>query len=232
MKDKVKLFCFPFAGGNASFFDILDKALPELDLIGLEYSGHGTRRREPLYNEISEAAEDMLELLKRSAEGAPYALLGYSMGSIVLAEVLRRILRTPGLDDPIHVFIAAHEPVTNVEMSKIPEEDKDDYVIERTVRFGGISEEIAAKSVFKKLYAPLYRADYGMIEKYRFEELDLSTELPASVFYSEEDTPLEKMLLWKRYFTGECGFYRFDGDHFFLREERDRIAEIIRDKLS
>lgn len=81
------------------------------------------------------------------------------------------------------------------------------------------------------MYLPLYRADYTLIGKYRFEKLDLKTGIPATVFYSETDTPLEDMELWKNYFTGDCKYYKFEGTHFFIQEHHREMAEIIREKL-
>ena len=43
MQDQDPLLCFPFAGGTASFFDMIEKDLEGIDLVKLEYAGHGTR---------------------------------------------------------------------------------------------------------------------------------------------------------------------------------------------
>ena len=77
----------------------------------------------------------------------------------------------------------------------------------------------------------MYRADYSIIGKYRFEELDLTTNIPAVVFYSEKDTKSEDMLLWKNTFVGECEFHQYDGTHFFIHEHHAEMAGIIRTKM-
>jgi surfactin synthase thioesterase subunit len=81
------------------------------------------------------------------------------------------------------------------------------------------------------LYLPVFRADYEIIWKYDFGKLDLRTEIPAEIFYSEEDTPLAEMEKWRRYFTGECAFHRYEGNHFFILEHHREMAGVLRRRL-
>ncbi len=56
---KPQLFCFSYAGGSASFFDVIEKDLAPIEMVKLEYSGHGTRRKDPFYKAFDELVEDM-----------------------------------------------------------------------------------------------------------------------------------------------------------------------------
>jgi surfactin synthase thioesterase subunit len=78
------------------------------------------------------------------------------------------------------------------------------------------------------MYLPIYRADYSIIWKYSFEELSLKTCIPATVFYSETDTPRSEMKLWKKYFTGECEFFQYEGTHFFIQDHHAEMADVIK----
>ena len=82
------------------------------------------------------------------------------------------------------------------------------------------------------MYLPLYRADYTLIGRYRFETLDLRTKIPATIFYSGTDTPRREMEAWRRIFTGECEFAEYSGNHFFIQEHHGEMAEIIRQRMS
>ena len=82
------------------------------------------------------------------------------------------------------------------------------------------------------MYLPIYRADYSIIGKYSFEELSLKTATPATVFYSEKDTPRSEMELWKNYFVGECEFFQYEGTHFFIQNHHAEMAKIINDVLN
>ena len=62
---KKQLFCIPYAGGNASFFNNLKKYLEDsVEVYNLEYSGHGARRREPFYRDFKELLAEVKEQIK------------------------------------------------------------------------------------------------------------------------------------------------------------------------
>ena len=90
----MKLICFTYAGGNSSFYDQLkNELLPDVNLIAAEYSGHGTRHRSPFYSDFDELANDMLvQIEKELDEKEPFAIMGYSMGSIAAIEVLSKLM--------------------------------------------------------------------------------------------------------------------------------------------
>lgn len=226
---KPRLFCFTYAGGTKAFFDGIGKNLNGIDLAAFDYAGHGERHKEPFYDTFDELADDMFEKI-RDLLSDNYALLGYSMGSITIAEVLRRIIDS-GLPLPSHVFLCAHEPHTKSELLGFTEDELDEWVKERTIRFGDVPEKLLNNKVFWRTYLPIYRADYTIIGKYKFEELDLKTSIPLTVFYSETDTPLNDMMRWEKYFTDTVDYKRFDGNHFFIREHHEEMAQIIKDRL-
>ncbi len=228
---KPQCFCFPCAGGAATFFQGIEKDLPDAELVKMEYAGHGTRRKEPFYRDFGELAEDMVSRLRSAYTGGTYALFGYSMGSIALAEVLKRILADPGFPVPCCAFLGAHAPGPKAELEGFRPDELDEWVRERTIRFGAIPERIQRNASFWRMYLPLYRADYTIIGKYEFDKLDLRTDVPAAVFYSETDTPRREMEAWRKYFTGECGYYAYPGSHFFILEHHAEMAEIIREKM-
>ena len=230
MPNKPQLFCFTYAGGTAGFFDEIAGDMPRVETVNLEYSGHGTRHRESFYNSFNELADDMFSCLKEAYGGGEYALLGYSMGSISAVEILRRIIESE-MKLPSCVFLAAHEPHTKSELLDYKDDVFDEWVKERTIRFGAVPERLLNNSVFWRTYLPLYRADYTIIGKYEFEKLRLKTDISTVVFYSETDTPLTDMELWRNYFVGSCEFLGFEGQHFFIREHHKEMAEIITKRL-
>lgn len=226
----MQLFCFTFAGGSASFFDPLEQCLgTSIEVVKLEYAGHGARHRESFCHSLSQLAEDMFEIIqKRYHMGGDYAFLGYSMGSISAVEVLKRILHSNEMPPPVHMFLAAHEPCTKSELMGYSEKDRDELVKARTIQFGGIPESLVDNRSFWRVYLPIYRADYTLIGSYDFQRLNLESKIPATVFYSETDTPYADMAQWKRFFVGECKFVRYEGTHFFIQEHCQEMADVIK----
>lgn len=232
MQNKTQLFCFTYAGGTASFFDTVENCLgDDIEVIKLEYSGHGKRFNEPMYKNFDELANDMYDVICKSYSNGHYALFGYSMGTISVVEVLKRIINKKTIPFPDNLFIAAHEPYTKGEIKGFSGEEIDKLVKERTIKFGGVPEQLINNKSFWRMYLPLYRADYSIIAKYSFDDLVLESIIPTTVFYSESDTPFEKMKLWKKYFKGKCDFYCYEGKHFFIKEYYNDISKIIKEKI-
>ncbi len=229
MQKMPQLFCFTYAGGTAAFFKVIEPHLDGIEVVNLEYAGHGERHKEPCYADFDALADDMLYEVEKRLH-SHYALFGYSMGSIALVEVLKRIMSRK-LPLPVHVFLAAHEPYTKFQLRGFTADELDEWVKRRTIEFGAIPERLLANKVFWRTYLPLYRADYTIIGRYDFEKLDLRTDIPATVFFSETDTPRQAMNLWKHYFCGDCEFYCYKGNHFFIQEHYKEMAEVIRGKL-
>lgn len=237
MSKHTLLFCFPFAGGTTDFYNDIEQCLSgSISVIKLEYSGHGKRCKEKLYDSFDELADDLYirikEIIQREYAGnVRYALLGYSMGSISVMEILKRIIQRNEISMPQHVFLAAHEPLSKVDFLNCSEDEIDQRVIERTIKFGGIPDSLKDNRSFWRIYLPMFRSDYLLIANYDFEKYNMVIDIPATVFYSNEDTKFEDMILWNNYFARECEFVEYTGNHFFIKEHFAEMAKVIRGRM-
>lgn len=226
----MKLFCFTHAGGTADFFDELKQELEkaEIELIAPEYPGHGRRRREKHAANFEELAEDMLEQISSHFDPAePYAILGYSMGCITAVNVLKALYREERYPLPGHIFLAAHEPNTVSSLDGLTGEEADSVIKERVLSFGTVPDQLMENPTFWRIYLPLYRVDYRLISQFDFQTLQLKSDIPAVVFYSETDTPFSEMKKWDQYFTGDLDFFRLEGNHFFMQNHVTEMADVI-----
>lgn len=226
--NKTLLFCFTYAGGNVDFYDQLEAACPEVEFIKLEYSGHGKRNRERLYSSFNQLTDDLYPCIRavmNDSSEKEYGLMGYSMGSIAAFDMLKRI-SSSNLQRPSCIFISSHEPVP----MKIPEHETDEWIKRRTLEFGGIDQRLVNNEVFWRMYLPIYRSDYEIISKYKFDN-NFHTDIPVSLLYSETDINTSDMLLWKKYFKGEVDVHNFTGGHFFLNKHVEEVAQIVRNGL-
>jgi len=104
---RVRLFCFPSAGGGADWFSDWPRLLPdEIEVVAAGLAEQGTRRADrprgdfpTLIHSLAEAIRPLLDL--------PFALFGHGMGALVAFE-LARALRRQRQPTPCHLFLSAH----------------------------------------------------------------------------------------------------------------------------
>ncbi len=230
----MKLFCFSFAGGTADFYNGLKKNLNgHLEVIAPDYPGHGRRYDETLLSSVPDMARDMLETITKQIEkNEPYALMGYSMGSIVVYELLRMLEEKKSIDKPLMVFLAAHEPKGRRTFMELSGLEGDERIRSAVRLFGGVPEKLLCNKTFWRVYLPVYRADFAAIWEYDFAAMKYKADVPATVFYSPEDTPDEDIRQWDEFFTEASVYHSFSGNHFFLRDHEKEIAELIKEALS
>lgn len=228
---RVLLFCFPFAGGTAEFYNNLEKACGDsIQFVKLEYSGHGARMKEPLCHSFDEVTNDLFPQIVKKLDVTPnadYSLMGYSMGSIALFDVLKRISEKEEIKSPKSVFLSAHQPQPIKSLRNVPAEGIDEWVKDRTIEFGGVDKKLLNNRIFWRVYLPIFKSDYQMIADYDFDKSDFRTGVPATIFYSEEDTPYAEMKEWSKYFVRKCDFVEYTGYHFFIDEYFQDMANII-----
>ena len=101
----VPLFCFPHAGGAASYFHPWSASLaPGIEVLAVQYPGREDRAAEPCVTNITDLADQIYAALGSSLPGT-FAFFGHSMGAILAFEVARRIAREQGLG-PAHLFVS------------------------------------------------------------------------------------------------------------------------------
>ena len=106
----IRLFCFPFGGGGASVFHQWSDAMgDDIEIRALQLPGRETRYSEPSGKDINYLVKNIVQALV-AYQDKPFALFGYSLGSLLAFEVCRE-LRRQKLQMPEHLFIAAlHAP--------------------------------------------------------------------------------------------------------------------------
>lgn len=224
---KPQLFCITYAGGTADFFSkIRDILAEDIEVYALEYAGHGTRKREAFYENFDAMAEDMAAIIRaqRNKE-VPYMLFGYSMGTLVAFEVVKRYMED---DLPDHFFLAAHEPPHLSAARKKISALSDEEFVEEIAKFGGIDERMRKNKRFLQIFLPPMKNDYRYLEEYKWDYNYEKMMCDLTCFYSAEDTNIENIRQWE-YYTNACvDFVEFMGNHFFLKGNETEISNRIK----
>lgn len=225
---RLRLVCFPHAGGTADFYRDWAAALPpQIELVAAQYPGRRERIAEPPIDEMDRLAAELATALTATT-ARPYAFFGHSMGAAVAYETLLR-LRRAGLPGPTRLFVSGREAPRHAHGGDVHRRD-DAGLLAELARLGGTAPEVLTVPELQALVLPPVRADYRLIETYRpgpAEPLDVP--VTAFVGDADPDVPADQATHWAETTTAGFDLQIFPGDHFYLTPLRLAVvAEIVR----
>jgi len=223
----MKLFCLPYAGASSVIYLKWKKALaPGVECIPLELAGRGARSRTPYYQGMEDAAEDVLDQLMRQYDGTPYAVFGHSMGGMIAFEVAR-LLRERSLPPPVVFFFSGRPaPETSRKSEDIHLLPEDEFA-EKILEMGATSPEVFDSKRLLKVFLPILRADFRLVETYRYEEREPLPWDMTIIAGDEEEWTEAELEGWRRHTTGECRIVRMQGGHFYWQTDSDLLLAFL-----
>jgi medium-chain acyl-[acyl-carrier-protein] hydrolase len=222
----LRLFCFPYAGGGASVFRRWGAALPGVEVRAIQLPGREARLREPPLHRLEPLLEILLDVL-RPALDRPFAFFGHSMGAVIGYELARQ-LRREGGPMPRRLFVSGREaPHTPSERAyhTLP----DPELRQALATLGGTPREVLEHDELMELLLPLLRADFSIIENYRYEP-GQPLDCPITALGGTEDrgTPLPAVEGWVMHTCGGFEMHTLPGNHFFLHSGEEQVLQIVR----
>jgi medium-chain acyl-[acyl-carrier-protein] hydrolase len=227
--ERIRLFCFPFAGGNGQIYRSWQADLPpEIGVFAVELPGRGTRFREPAIDDMTKLIAVLQEMLAPLLD-RPFALFGHSMGAGIAYEAARH-LAGPGGRPASHLFVSARRaPGLPSRRRRIDSLD-DAELLEELRDLGGTPEEVLREPELMALLLPMLRADFRLNDGYTpLPEPRLAC--PLTVFGGRSDPEaFEHELEWWRTLAGGAFDLRlFPGGHYYFRDvQRELLGEIAR----
>src|SRR5262245_10714091 len=102
---RLRLFCFPYAGGTASAFRGWHDAIPQpIEVCAVRLPGREARLAEPPFTSSETLVPAVADALEACLD-VPYALFGHSMGAVAAFEVARE-LRRRARQPPVRLFLS------------------------------------------------------------------------------------------------------------------------------
>lgn len=222
----VRLVCFPFAGGSASYFYGLSALLaPGVEVLAVQYPGRQDRHAEPALESVAALADGVVAQLP--ADGRPFALFGHSLGTIVAFEVARRLRDSGGPGRPVHLF-ASGGLARPYRSDGSSQELGDGDILEHLRAMGGTDERFFASKELQALILPALRADYRAVGSYEPpgpERLDC----PITALIGDADlrTSPEQAATWQERTSSGFDLHVLPGGHFYLDTCQEQVAGII-----
>jgi len=229
---RLRLVCFPYAGGSASIYREWPAALsPEVEVVAIQLPGRGNRFMDKPVGELDAIIEPMLAALIPYLGDKPFVLFGHSMGAMLAYESAKRLEAVlPG--SLKHLFVSAFRAVW------LPRTDKGRYLLsndelkEELRRLNGTPEALLQNDDLMELYLPTIRADMQLCDTYAYEDNPpLACGLTAFGGIADSDIPKDDLQAWKSQ-TGEAfELHMLTGDHFFIHSEGPQLLQMLSNKL-
>ncbi|MFC9653001.1 MULTISPECIES: thioesterase II family protein [unclassified Streptomyces] len=226
----VRLVCLPHAGGSASFYLPVTRALsPRAEVTAVQYPGRQDRRNETPLADIGLIADRIAAEL-RTVTDRPYALFGHSMGAIVGFEVARR-LEAEG-NGPTRLFVSGRRSPL-LDRGDEWQPATDDEVISEIRSLDGTHGALLDDAEMRDMILPALRADYAAVRGYRYRP-GTPLACPVTAFTGDADrkAPVEAVEAWADLTLGGFGLHVLPGGHFFLVDQQDAVLRTVEEELA
>ena len=227
-----RLFCLPFAGGNASLYrNWHDWLAPDIEVAAVELPGRGVHIGEPPLDSMESLVDRVLEAMRPYLD-RPFAIFGHSMGALIAFELCRR-LSVAGEPEPQHLIVsgmaAPHALADGEPIHDLP----DAQFIDALRSLNGTPPDVLANEALIECHLGMLRADFRLAETYRCGPI-VPLRHPITVFGGIHDDGFRRgdVEAWQEHTGAECVVRWLPGDHFFIRMHEHLIVSTLAGLLS
>jgi pyochelin biosynthesis protein PchC len=233
---RLRLVCFPHAGGTASWFRGWPQWLPpDVELLAVGYPGRQDRLDEPCVDDMDRLVPPIVQALVPLLR-TPLAFFGHSMGAAVAYEAALRLQQLYGTG-PVALFPSGLNAPHRLERENV--HLLGDAAIEADVRSSGDANAAAlAEPELRELVMPSLRADYKLIDLYGPRPVR-RVAAPVVAYNGAADAKVtrDEVAAWSELTTGRFAERVFPGGHFYLADhERELVSDLVerlaRDQVS
>ena len=228
---RLRLFCFPFAGGGTATFRSWHGQLPwDIEVCPIQLPGRELRTAEPPARDLNALVEELTEAMWGLLD-RPFAFFGHSLGAIVAFETARQLRRVRG-PKPRHLFLSGHGPAnvaTRDEPFHLMPQQK---FLTSVAAFGGLPQALLDNADLLELLMPVLRADFEMYETYDYrEEKPLDIPITAMGGLLDRAVPEWHLRAWSPQTSAAFQLRMFPGGHFFINAVGHLLVHSIASEL-
>ena len=227
---KLRLFCLPFAGGNANAFRDWVNYLPDsVELNTVEIPGRGHRLAEPLMKELHPLVEAIAAGIRPYLD-RPFVLFGHSMGALLGFE-LTHLLKEKYNRAPVHLFLSGRGAPDTIDREEPIHRLPEAAFIEKIKKYNGTPKDVLEHEELMQIMIPILRSDFQVCETYVYKPKS-KLDLPLTVFGGLKDSssPQPDLQAWEKFTSGPFALRMFPGDHFYLLQSKaDLVHAVLRD---
>lgn len=228
---RLRLFCFPYAGGAASVFHGWSESLPaDIEVCPIQFPGRGTRLMEPPFSRLPPLVESLTVALMPLFD-RPFAFFGHSLGALVSFEVARQLRANHQIGPSCLIASAGPAPQIPHRGSPIHHLPERAFSTELR-RLNGTPDELLNNRELMDIVMPSLRADFALYESYRYLP-EPPLDCPISTFggMSDEKVSHRDLEAWRDQTNGAFSIRMFQGDHFFLKTTQPLVLQALAQEL-
>ncbi|MES2826351.1 MAG: thioesterase domain-containing protein [Pseudomonadota bacterium] len=230
---RVRLFCFPYAGGGISTFIPWNQLLPaHIEIAMVTLPGRGSRLIEPAFTSMSEIVKNLFDAFQETPPTIPYMFYGHSMGARVAYELMVH-MENHGFPLPLHFFASGSIAPMRERKKRPIHQLSNEKFIRALGNMNSSSKEVLANEELANLLLPSLRADFEIVETYRCNTIT-KLRCGVSVFAGkrDEEATIEQISPWHDIFSHNTGVHWFEGNHFFIDSHKVSVSKQIMDVLN
>lgn len=232
---KAILFYFPYAGASSVSFKNIDAFFSEdVEVVCIEYAGHGKRIEEKFADSvIALANEAFAEILQRQ-DKAPIFLAGHCLGALVAYEVCH-LMKNANIKELAGLIISGQGSPDDIISEHLQNMDEDkllDYLVVHELMDSALLSQRFRGYVTELILKPIIND--SVVYDFYVNNNNEALHIPVTILYGMDDAryPLVKLKRWEGFVEKAITFYPFSGGHYFIRKNEKNYFEKINDVIN
>ncbi|WP_405789324.1 alpha/beta fold hydrolase [Streptomyces sp. NBC_00029] len=228
---RVRLVCFPHAGGAASFFRDWAPFVPDgVELLAVRYPGREDRLHDSLPDSLEELAYSTAQACQQFID-VPLAFFGHSMGASIAYETAMHLREQPA---PMlaGLFLSSRSGPGQAPHRAFPEAT-DTELLKHIESLGGTNAQVLRDPELLELILPAIRSDYHIVSQYQTKVGQHKLNIPVIAYYGNQDTRAGEAAVarWSAVTNSSFTVRGFAGGHFYLMSHRRELLIDISSRL-
>ena len=222
------LYIFPHAGGSATYYVPLAKALSDdIKKIAVQYPGRRDRQALTQVTSIPALADEIFAMMAPSAQNdGQVAFFGHSMGGLLAFE---EAVRFQSAGHPISaLFVSSCAAPGHIRFKELQGSDRD--ILNLVAEVTDTNPELLANDEFAAAVLPTLQSVRAIAAYDRPAEVTVSC--PIYGFLGDNDIIVapENMEAWRSRTSAAFSVRLFPGDHFYFNRHLPELVKEIEDK--
>lgn len=229
---RLRLFCFPYAGGGAAVFRSWSTTLsPDVEVCPIELPGRGSRFSDPPLTHMPQLLQSLTQAILPYLD-KPFAFFGHSMGALISFELAHALYDQHG-QLPSYLIVSGR-PAPQLPPAKSIHLLPDAHFLEEVRQFNGIPDHVLSNSELMSLFLPILRADFTLIETHAYSAAhsSLGCDIVAIGGLQDVNVNIEDLEAWREQTMQGFSIHLLQGDHFFIHSAQAQVLRLLKTKLS